>query len=65
MIKIGDRVAPISNMSLSGIVIDMHQQQSDQWMVGGAMQAIFIIKVKLDSDGSEPEFRADDLMRLD
>jgi len=65
MIKLGDRVAPINNMSLSGVVVDMYQQQSEQWMVGGAMEGLFIIKVRLDKDGSEPEFRADDLMRLD
>jgi hypothetical protein len=33
-------------------------------MVGGAMEALFIIKVKLDKDESEVEFRADRLMRV-
>jgi hypothetical protein len=64
MLKIGDRVAPFDNMSITGTVIDMYRQKSDQWMVGGAMEALFIIKVKLDKDESEVEFRADRLMRV-
>ena len=65
MIKVGDRVAPFENMGLTGTVISMYQQKSNQWMVGGAMQAIFIIKVRLDKDGTEIELRADKLMRVD
>ncbi len=64
MLKIGDRVAPFDNMSITGTVIDMYRQKSDQWMVGGAMEALFIIKVKLDKDESEVEFRAERLMRV-
>ena len=64
MLKIGDRVVPFDNMSITGTVIDMYRQKSDQWMVGGAMEALFIIKVKLDKDESEVEFRADRLMRV-
>ena len=65
MIKVGDRVAPFDNMGQTGTVVGMYQQKSNQWMVGGAMQAIFIIKVRLDHDGTEIELRADKLMRVD
>ena len=65
MIKVGDRVAPINYMSKTGVVIDMKSQQSEQWMVGGAMEALFIVKVRMDHDGTDVEFRADDLMRVD
>ena len=65
MIKVGDRVAPFENMGLTGTVVGMYQQKSKQWMVGGAMQAIFIVKVKLDHDGTEIELRADKLMRVE
>ena len=65
MIKIGDRVAPVDYMSRTGVVIDMKSQQSEQWMGGGAMEALFIVKVRMDHDGTDVEFRADDLMRLD
>ena len=65
MIKVGDRVAPFENMGLTGTVVGMYQQKSNQWMVGGAMQAIFIVKVKLDRDGTEIELRADKLMRIE
>ncbi len=64
MLKIGDRVAPFDNMSITGTVIDMYRQKSDQWMVGGAMEALFIIKVTLDKDESEVAFRADRLLRV-
>jgi isochorismate hydrolase len=65
MFKIGERVAPFDNMLMKGTIIDMRKQGSDQWMVGGAMTHIFIIKVILDDDKREMEFRADRLRRLD
>ena len=65
MIKTGDRVALFDNMSKKGIVVGMFPQKSTQWMVGGAMEHIFIVQIKLDSDGSVEEHRADHVMRLD
>ncbi len=65
MIKVGDRVAPFDNIGQTGVVVSMYQQKSNQWMVGGAMQAIFIVRVKLDRDDTEIELRADKLMRID
>ena len=65
MFKIGDRVCPYDNMTMKGTVTAMHKQGSDQWMVGGAMQHIFIIRVMLDGDLGEMEFRADRLRRID
>ena len=65
MVKVGDKVALFENMSVKGVVVDMQQQKSNQWMVGGAMQHIFIVKVKRDKDGSERSFRSDEVMRLE
>ena len=65
MFKVGDRVAPFDNMTMKGTVVDMRKQGSDQWMVGGAMQHIFIIKVALDGNNGEMEFRADRLRRIE
>jgi len=65
MIKIGDRVATFENMGLEGVVVKMRQEKSNQWMVGGAMSAIFIATVRLDKDNTEFEIRADKLMRLE
>ncbi|HIL99338.1 MAG TPA: hypothetical protein EYG51_26030 [Pseudomonadales bacterium] len=65
MIKIGDKVSPFDNMSKTGVVVDMHKQKSNQWMIGGAMEGIFIVDVRLDKDGAIERFRADQLMRLE
>ncbi len=65
MIKIGDNVSPFDNMSKTGVVVDMHKQKSNQWMIGGAMEGIFIVDVRLDKDGAIERFRADQLMRLE
>jgi hypothetical protein len=65
MIRVGDKVALFFDMTKKGIVTKLHLQESNQWMVGGTMSAIFLVTVKLDEDSSEMEFRADQLMRLD
>lgn len=65
MIKVGDRVALFENMSKKGIVVDMFRQKSNEWMTGGAMEHIFIVKIQLDSDGSIEQYRADKIMRLE
>lgn len=65
MIRVGDKVALFFDMSKKGTVTKLHLQESNQWMIGGTMSAIFLATVKLDDDGSEIEFRADQLMRLD
>ena len=65
MIKIGDRVTLFENMSKKGEVVDMYQDKSHQWMVGGAMAPLFIVKIKMDKDGLIEEYRADRVMRLD
>jgi|TARA_R110002020_G_scaffold67820_9_gene177951 hypothetical protein len=65
MIKVGDKVALFENMSKKGVVVDMFRQKSNQWMVGGAMEHIFIVRVKMDSDDSLEEHRADKVMRLE
>jgi len=65
MIKIGDKVAPFDNMIKTGVVVNMYKQSSNQWMVGGAMEALFIIEVRLDKNGAIEKYRADHLMRLE
>ena len=52
MIKIGDKVALFENMLKVGEIVGMYHQKSTQWMSGGVMEPIFIVKIKLDSDGS-------------
>jgi len=65
MIKVGDKVTLFENMSKKGIVIDMYPQKSRQGMTGGTMAPLFIIRIKLDRDGTIEEHRADHVMRLD
>jgi len=65
MIKIGDKVALFENMLKVGEIVGMYRQKSTQWMAGGVMEPIFIVKIKLDSDGSVEEHRADKVMRVD
>ena len=65
MIKIGDKVTLFENMSKVGEIVDMYRQKSTQWMAGGVMEPIFIVKIRLDCDGSVEEHRADKVMRVD
>jgi len=65
MIKVGDKVTLFENMSKKGEVVDMYPEKSNQWMVGGAMSPLFIVKIRLDKDGTIEEHRADKVMRVD
>jgi hypothetical protein len=65
MIKIGDRVSLFDNISKTGEVIGMYRQKSNQWMSGGVMEPIFIVKIKLDVSNEIEEHRADKVMRID
>jgi hypothetical protein len=65
MIKVGDKVTLFENMSKKGVVVDMYHQKSRQGMTGGTMAPLFIIRIKLDRDGTIEEHRADHVMRLD
>jgi hypothetical protein len=65
MIKMGDRVSLFENMSKVGTVVGMYPQKSIQGMTGGTMAPLFIIKIKLDKDGSVEDHRADHVMRID
>tara|TARA_Y100000310_G_C20448284_1_gene699478 strand:+ start:392 stop:589 length:198 start_codon:yes stop_codon:yes gene_type:complete len=65
MIKVGDKVALFENMSKKGVVVHMYPQKSRQGMVGGTMAPIFIIRIKLDQDGTVEDHRADHVMRID
>ena len=65
MIKVGDKVTLFENMSKKGVVVDMYHQKSIQGMTGGTMAPLFIIRIKLDKDGTVEDHRADHVMRLD
>lgn len=65
MYRLGDRVYPYTNMGETGTVVGVYEQKSEQWMVGGAMQALFIIQVKLDKDESVVEYRVDQIRKVD
>ncbi len=65
MYRIGDKVHPYVNMGETGVVVGVYEQKSEQWMVGGAMQSLLIIQVKLDRDDSVVEYRVDDLRKVD
>jgi len=65
MIKIGDKVAPFNNMGLTGVVVGLEQQKSKEWIVGGAISPLWLVKVQLDKDNSEVTYRGDELMRID
>ena len=65
MIKVGDKVCLFENMSKIGTVIDMYQEKSTQWTMGGSMAPIFIVKIKLEKNDIIEEYRADRLMRVD
>ena len=65
MYRVGDRVHPYDNMGETGTVIKIYEQKSNQWMVGGAMQSLWIIQVKIDRDESIVDYRVDDLRKVD
>tara|TARA_B100000683_G_C12306246_1_gene480330 strand:+ start:528 stop:686 length:159 start_codon:yes stop_codon:yes gene_type:complete len=52
-------------MGETGTVVGLYAQNSQQWMVGGAMQALWIVQVKLDRDETIVEYRADELRKVD
>tara|TARA_Y100000817_G_scaffold211347_1_gene165905 strand:+ start:147 stop:341 length:195 start_codon:yes stop_codon:yes gene_type:complete len=64
MIKIGDRVAPFTNMSREGVVVQMEEVPVNTWFVGGSASTTFQVHVKLDSGGLA-RFHIEDLMRLE
>lgn len=65
MYRIGDKVHPYTNMGETGTVVGVFEQKSEQWMVGGALQSLLIIQVKLDRDETIVEYRVDDLRKVD
>jgi hypothetical protein len=65
MIKVGDKVAPFSQMNLTGVVVDLIQEQVTTWMVGGTASPSWTIVVKLDKDDSLMSFKGEQLMRLE
>jgi len=65
MIKIGDKVAPISRMSMTGVVVDLVPYKVKAWMVGGAIGQTFKARVKLDKDQEIREWMVQELMRIE
>ena len=64
MIKIGDRVALFTNMSLEGTVEKLEEAQVETWFVGGTAGKTFFAHVKLDI-GRIERYHVGDLMRLE
>ena len=52
-------------MGQTGTVVGMYEQKSEQWMIRGAMQALWMIQVRLDKDDSIVEYRVDNLRKVD
>ena len=65
MIKVGNRVSLFNDMGKTGTVVSMYPQKSQQWVAGATMEHIFIVKIRLDKDGTVEEHRADNVMRID
>jgi hypothetical protein len=65
MIKVGDKVAPFSQMGLTGVVVDLIQEKVTTWLVGGTTSPSWVVIVKLDKDESLMSFKGAQLMRLD
>lgn len=61
----GEAVAPYDNMGLSGKVVTTELQGSHQMMVGGTMEGLWIVIVRLDKTGQIVKFRADRLRKLE
>jgi len=61
----GEHVAPYDNMGITGRVVSVVLQESHQMMVGGTMQGLWIVNVKLDKTGETVAFRADRLRKLE
>jgi|TARA_R110001583_G_scaffold120299_3_gene271585 hypothetical protein len=65
LIKKGDKVSLIRDMSKVGVVVDLIPQKSKVWLVGGAAGFSHRAMVMLDKDGQVFECRIEDLMRLE
>jgi len=52
-------------MGITGTVVAVMLQGSQQMMVGGTMQGLWIVTVKLDKTGETVTFRADRLRKLE
>jgi len=65
MFRVGDKVCPYDNMGITGTVVGMYEQKSEQWMTSGAMMPLWIIVVELDADQDVVEFRADKIRKVD
>jgi hypothetical protein len=61
----GEKVAPYDNMGITGTVVAVTLQGSQQMMVGGTMQGLWIVTVKLDKTGETVTFRSDRLRKLE
>tara|TARA_R100001126_G_scaffold99967_2_gene76692 strand:+ start:54 stop:251 length:198 start_codon:yes stop_codon:yes gene_type:complete len=64
MLKVGDRVFPIMNMSATGTIIEVKMENAKTWMVGGASSKVRKLVVKHDNS-DVLIYTSNDLMRLD
>ena len=64
MIRIGDKVCPIFNMTKIGKVLDIFESSPKTWMVGGAMMKMLVATVAFDNNKTE-KIQISELIRLD
>jgi len=65
MIKIGDRVTLWNNLTREGVVVQLREEVSKTWMVGGIAGTRLHVKVQFDGEEIIQEFPASKLMRLE
>ena len=64
MIKVGDRVTLWGNITREGVVVQIREEVSKTWMVGGVASTSRHAKVQFDGDETVYDFPVSALMRL-
>jgi len=65
MIKKGDTVAPILQMSKEGVVVKLFESKSNAWFVGGASSKRLVIQVFHEKTGEYINYPYADLVKVD
>ena len=67
MIKIGDRVTLWNNLTREGVVLQLREEVSKTWFVGGVASTSLHAKVHWDGEEAPPDvwFPVSKLMRLE
>ena len=64
MIRIGDKVCPILDMTKVGKVVDIFESSPKTWMIGGSMMKMLVATVLYNGNEIE-KVQISELMRLD